>query len=204
MKSKKGITLIALVITIVVMLILVGVTVSVSLNGGLFSTAKEATDETQTAKESEELLMAAMGALGENGEVDLSKLDNSLPQGFQKTETGAYKSTTTGNIFTVATNGKITLEGSSSEEEPETPVTPPQVQTQISFTIDGTTYYAEEGMTWKEWCEDSTYCTLTGVTCEVVISYNSATLIDSNQVTVESSAEIESGAAYSFSHSGGQ
>lgn len=41
MKNNKGITLIALVITIIVMLILVGVTVSAAINGKLFDTAKK-------------------------------------------------------------------------------------------------------------------------------------------------------------------
>ena len=43
LKSKRGITLVALIITIVIMLILVGVTVNVSLHGGLFKTTKQAT-----------------------------------------------------------------------------------------------------------------------------------------------------------------
>ncbi|MBQ2917265.1 MAG: hypothetical protein IJE59_03725, partial [Clostridia bacterium] len=42
MRNKKGITLIALIITIIVMMILVGVTVNVALNGGLFDKAKDA------------------------------------------------------------------------------------------------------------------------------------------------------------------
>ena len=118
-KGQKGITLIALVITIIVMLILVGVTISVSLNGGLFSTAKEATDETQIAKEREELLIAALGTLNQNGEVDLSKLDSSLPEGFTGNN-GQYTSKN-GNVFTVTEDGTITLEGEPSEEEPDTP-----------------------------------------------------------------------------------
>ena len=52
-KQNKGITLIALIITIIVMLILVGVTVSVALNGGLFTTTKHAADRTQEEKEKE-------------------------------------------------------------------------------------------------------------------------------------------------------
>ncbi len=43
LKSKRGITLVALVVTIVIMLILVGVTVSQALHGGLFGTTKQAT-----------------------------------------------------------------------------------------------------------------------------------------------------------------
>ena len=46
MINNKGITLIALVITIIVMLILVGVSVTVALNGGLFQRAGEARDRT--------------------------------------------------------------------------------------------------------------------------------------------------------------
>ena len=55
-KTQKGITLIALVITIIVMLILVGVTISISLNGGLFGYAKNATKDTKTAMEQEKTL----------------------------------------------------------------------------------------------------------------------------------------------------
>lgn len=40
MKKETGITIVALVVTIVVMLILVGVSVTVSINGGLFNTTK--------------------------------------------------------------------------------------------------------------------------------------------------------------------
>jgi len=52
-KSQKGITLIALIITIIVMLILVGVTVTVALNGGLFSTAQNAKEVTQEERDKE-------------------------------------------------------------------------------------------------------------------------------------------------------
>ncbi len=48
--SNQGITLIALIITIIVMLILVGVTINVALQGGLFTTAKEAVKQTQIAQ----------------------------------------------------------------------------------------------------------------------------------------------------------
>ena len=42
MKNTKGITLIALIITIIVMLILVAVNISVALNTGLFKSAGDA------------------------------------------------------------------------------------------------------------------------------------------------------------------
>lgn len=47
MKRQKGITLIALIITIIVMLILVGVTVTTAINGGLFKKAKEGKEGTR-------------------------------------------------------------------------------------------------------------------------------------------------------------
>ena len=49
MKGQKGITLVALVITIIVMLILVGVSVTVAINGGLFDKAKDAGNQYKEA-----------------------------------------------------------------------------------------------------------------------------------------------------------
>ena len=56
--NEKGITLIALIITIIVMLILVAVTISVALNGGLFDRARKASEDTQREADKEELVAA--------------------------------------------------------------------------------------------------------------------------------------------------
>ena len=54
---KQGITLIALVITIIILLILAGITISALTNQGLLKNAKEATNRTENAqKEEQELL----------------------------------------------------------------------------------------------------------------------------------------------------
>lgn len=53
MRGQKGITLVALVITIIVMLILVGVSVTVAVNGGLFTKAKEGATNTGVAANAE-------------------------------------------------------------------------------------------------------------------------------------------------------
>ena len=58
--EQKGITLIALIITIIVMLILVGVTISISLQGGLFGYAKKAAKDTEEAKTKEQMLAEGM------------------------------------------------------------------------------------------------------------------------------------------------
>ena len=57
LKTKKGITLIALIITIIVMLILVGVTISVALNGGLFEQARDAKKKTEAAVKADQDLL---------------------------------------------------------------------------------------------------------------------------------------------------
>ena len=54
--TNKGITLIALVITIIVMLILVGVTISMAVNGGLFDYAGKAAGDTNNALKAEQQL----------------------------------------------------------------------------------------------------------------------------------------------------
>lgn len=47
MKNNKGITLVALIITIIVMLILVGVTVSILINSNVIGKAKKAVNDTE-------------------------------------------------------------------------------------------------------------------------------------------------------------
>ena len=54
LEKQKGITLVALVITIIVMLILASVTISMLVNGGLIDKAKGATSDTKTATENEQ------------------------------------------------------------------------------------------------------------------------------------------------------
>ena len=56
LNNEKGITLIALVITIIVMLILVGVTIRISQNGNLFKHAANAASKTKIAAEGENQL----------------------------------------------------------------------------------------------------------------------------------------------------
>ena len=64
-RKNQGITLIALVITIIVMLILVAVTISMAVNGGLFDYAGKAVGETQNALDVEQQL--ANGAIQVDG-----------------------------------------------------------------------------------------------------------------------------------------
>jgi len=64
LKDSKGITLIALIITIIVMLILVGVSVTVALRGGLFSSAQSAKAQTQEERDKEQNLAGGKVEIG--------------------------------------------------------------------------------------------------------------------------------------------
>lgn len=58
MKGQKGITLVALVITVVVMLILAGVAIAAVVDGnGLFNSTRNAADEYQLKAEEENQLL---------------------------------------------------------------------------------------------------------------------------------------------------
>ena len=87
MKEQKGITLIALIITIIVMLILVAVTINVALNGGIFDKAKDAKEQTSFEAERERLINYALGEYNAtNGTTDLSAIKTELEK-----DTNAWK-----------------------------------------------------------------------------------------------------------------
>ncbi len=75
MRDQKGITLIALIITIIVMLILVTVTVTVALQSGLFESAGDAVQRTDEQLQAENDL--ASGQVNVNGtEADIDDIVN--------------------------------------------------------------------------------------------------------------------------------
>ncbi len=109
--NHRGITLIALIITIIVMLILVGVTINVALNGGLFGKAREGASGTQIELDKEILASAALGTMGENGEVNFEELDANLPDGFEGSN-GTYEKD--GITFIVDKYGGVTTKEKST------------------------------------------------------------------------------------------
>ncbi len=66
-KQEKGITLIALIITIIVMLILVAVTIQVTISGGIFSKAGEATKGYKEGELKERIEIAKAVAMANGG-----------------------------------------------------------------------------------------------------------------------------------------
>ena len=113
MKKQKGITLIALVITIIVMLILVAATIAVSLNGGLFNTAKETTKQTITETEKEQLMEIVVGTMEEKGKVDFEKIV--VPEKFIKIDNQTYKSSESNQIYIINENGSINIVPDNNE-----------------------------------------------------------------------------------------
>ena len=120
MKNTKGITLIALIITIIVMLILVAVSISVALNTGLFKSAGDATKNWKSAQDAE----ANVGSEIKIGDKTYSSIEEyiedtkPLPEGAGKrfSETKEYTDgTKTAWIpagFTVSgINGETTIDG---------------------------------------------------------------------------------------------
>ncbi len=65
-KTEKGITLIALIITIIVMLVLVGVTINVAVNGGLFEKGEKAAYQTNVATIKEKLAIKKAEVLADH------------------------------------------------------------------------------------------------------------------------------------------
>ena len=91
------------ILNIIVMLILVGVTINVSLNGGLFTKASDASKQMQVEADRETLLSAVVSAIGYDGKVVLDDIE--LPTDWTGSN-GTYTSPK-GNTFTVDENGKI-------------------------------------------------------------------------------------------------
>ena len=122
-EAQKGITLIALVITIIVLLILAGVSIAM-LTGqkGILTQANNAKNETELASAKEKVELAVIGAISQTR-------DGTLKVGNLRTELANYGGTVEGEVFpvtakvdgksfTVDANGNVVLAGSSTEPNP--------------------------------------------------------------------------------------
>lgn len=75
MKDQKGITLVALIITIIVMLILVSVVVTVVIQSNLLNTAKKAGSDTKKAYEDEKKMNSIINVNGKL--INIAEIDES-------------------------------------------------------------------------------------------------------------------------------
>ena len=114
--KNKGITLIALIITIIVMLILVAVSVNVIIKSNLIGTAEKATNKYKTASEEESKggVIEINGKKYASAEDYLAKkeyIDSNIPGGTRVTEPTEYKE---GNKTAIIPAG-FTISGIDSE-----------------------------------------------------------------------------------------
>ena len=116
-RQVKGITLIALVVTVIVLLILAGVAISLTVgDNGLFRRAQNATDTWQEASEREAIELAVAGMqIGSMQETGMTKqeLENSLKEQFgdeasvEENEDGSFLVTIGENKYYVGEDGEI-------------------------------------------------------------------------------------------------
>ena len=120
-KSIKGITLVALVITIVILLILAGISIQAITNTGLFANAKRASEESKYANAEEKVKMAVMASYDENASLNkdllkdsLNKIDGINPKVTEVT--WDLKVNVDGYEFTITEVGTVTCVGRKEQE----------------------------------------------------------------------------------------
>ena len=127
LKKERGITLIALVITIIVLLILAGVTIAaLSGDNGILTKAIEAKKETEKAGALEKVQIEAAGSFDDDGKFNMDKLKDNLKEnlGLQDSDIkdnpdGSITAIVDGYEITVDTNGNVILEGETTPEDPD-------------------------------------------------------------------------------------
>ena len=146
--SQRGITLIALIITIIVMLILVGVTINIALNGGLFEKGEKAAFQTGASTVKEQLELAkALKVMNAEGKLveDYSEITVRKLEGLDQETINKY-----GNVLVVNKNGDICYNPASVTDKEKTwleeigikayvnnpGANEPPTQTEYSFTLN--------------------------------------------------------------------
>ena len=123
-EAQKGITLIALVITIIVLLILAGVSIAM-LTGqkGILTQANNAKNATELASAKEKVELAVIGAISQtrDGTLTVGKLRTELANygGTVEGDTFPVTAKVDGKSFTVDNKGNVTSTGSSDQTPTE-------------------------------------------------------------------------------------
>lgn len=140
LKSRKGITLISLVITIIILLILAGISIQAITNTGLFENAKRAAEESKYANAEEKVKMAVMASYDENASLNKDLLKDSLNKiyGINPKVTEVTWDLTVnvdGYEFTITELGTVTCVGRKEQEKlPEnTPENPQDAGTEVAL-----------------------------------------------------------------------
>lgn len=89
LKNKRGITLVALVITIIILLILAGISISTLINSGLFERAREAEETSKNAQDRENSILSQYENI--MNEYLSGNVENTKPQGPKLSDTADTK-----------------------------------------------------------------------------------------------------------------
>ncbi len=133
LKERKGITLIALVITIIVLLILAGVSIAM-LTGenGILNQANKAKTETEYKGAEEKVKLAIMGSRADDGQMTVAEL---------KTEVGYQGGSANGDTFPVEVqmDGHIfTVDGNGTVSTPKPLPEGLEIGSTVTYTPSGT------------------------------------------------------------------
>ncbi len=133
-KTNEGITLIALIITIIVLLILAGISIA-TLTGenGILTKASTAKKETQKASAKEKVEIAVMGSFGSDGKIEMDTLNKNLSQveGIDKENSDLTGTTLPKDVIvdhyeiTIDDSGKVIVKGENTEDENNPTPNPP-------------------------------------------------------------------------------
>ena len=125
-REERGITLLALIITIIVLLILASVSITMVVGeNGIFNRAKEAKEATEEAKVKEELQLAiadaTTGAIIQGEELTVDKLKNALTgkgyEGLEDATKFPVTVTKAGKKYIVSSKGNVSTESTLASLE---------------------------------------------------------------------------------------
>lgn len=125
LKGKQGITLVALLITIIILLILAGIAIaSLSGQNGLIARARESSEKTRKAETFEKVSIEVLSSFDENGDLNIDTLKENLKKNLKLSEsdiqndvnTGGIKVRVNGFYINVTNIGKVTIDGESIDE----------------------------------------------------------------------------------------
>ena len=111
LKNNKGITIVALVITIIIMLILAGVTVKIATGGGIIDKTKNTSDEIEIEQEKEKVKSGYLSYKTAKMVDDNAQLfvENAQPPTGNATSGWTVIFTKTNNEYKLTKDGKVTL-----------------------------------------------------------------------------------------------
>ena len=152
LKSSNGITLIALVITIIMLLILAGISISMLAgDNGILQHATDSKEKTTVAGEKEQIQLEVLGSYEANGNLLIGTVNTNIKNHIRGVTTNEATNfplkvtyTETGNTYIVDANGNV---------DKKKPVTIPQ-----GLQIGSNVTYAPTGGTYK-WAAE--YCSST-------------------------------------------